>query len=295
MGNKLRHLINVKLHIAGILVLILVTLLWGTSFIVIKETVATIPASVLVFTRFGLAAILFLPFLQFNRQLFQGSLEIGLWIFAGYGTQTLALQYTTVNRNAFITTLYVVILPLLLGLLGRHIKWQILITALLAAIGIGLLSYENSPPNLGDAWSFATALSWVMYIWRLETYANKLSSLSLTGGQLLATAGFSLLWVGVSNRDWLTITTVTETLPWMSLLYLGIITTAITTWMQTWGQARISAPEAALIYPLEPVWASLFAYSILGEKLGIQGLVGAVLIIGAIIISQFIPMSQNSS
>ena len=157
---------------------------------------------------------------------------------------------------------------------------------ILAFLGVGLLSYEGSPPNLGDVWTVATALSWVMYIWRLENYATRFPSLALTGMQILGTAVLSFLWVSIDSSFSLTITLPQENFPWLSIFYLGIVTTAITTWLQTSGQARVSATSAAVIYSLEPVWASLLAYLLLNEKLGVQGLIGMGLIIGAILISQ---------
>ncbi len=270
----------------GILMLVMVTVLWGSTFVVVKDAIDKIPANLINLGRFGLASIFFIPFIRLKKDLFKAGFELGFWLFVGYATQTIGLQYTTVNRSAFITTLYVIFLPLLLGCLGRPIKRASAIAAILAFIGVGLLSYEGSPPNLGDIWTVATALSWVMYIWRLEVYANRFSSRALTGVQILGTAGFCFLWVLISKPLWLSFTVLNENLPWLSILYLGIVTTAMTIWLQTWGQARISATSAAVIYSLEPVWASLFAYWLLNEKLGVQGIVGMGLIIGAILVSQ---------
>ena len=275
--------LKIKQHLSGVLALILVTILWGSTFVVVKETVKTIPASVLILSRFGLSALVFLPCLRPNWRLCWAGLELGLWLFAGYATQTIGLQYTTVNRSAFITTLYVIFLPLLLGLLGRRIGRSTAIAAGCAFAGVGLLAYEGAAPNLGDLWTVATALSWMMYIWRMETYATFSPSLSLTGAQLLGTARFSLLWVQVSHPNW----SFAPEFPWLSVLYLALITTALSTWLQTWGQAQVRALEAAVIYTLEPVWASLFAYWTINEKLGTQGIIGAGLIIGAILITQF--------
>jgi drug/metabolite transporter (DMT)-like permease len=254
--------------------------------VVVKQTVASIPPSVLILVWFTLGGAFFLPFLRRDKGLVQAGAELGFWLGMGYAIQTTALQYTTVNRCAFIGALYVIFLPLLLARLGQRIQLPIAISAVLALVGVGLLSYDGSPPNIGDAWSLATALCWTLYIWRLETYATRFDSLSLTAGQLWSLVGFALIWVLVSNPLWLNPIVLVSKLPWQSVLYLGIVTTALTVWLQTAGQSKVSAPLAAIIYSQEPIWSSLFAYLVLDEVLGRLGGLGASLIIAAILISQ---------
>jgi drug/metabolite transporter (DMT)-like permease len=286
-------------HLQGFFLLTFATVLWGSTFVVIKQTVDFIPPSVLILVRFALAAVFFVPFLQRDRKLVQGGLELSIWLGMGYATQAIALQYTTASRCAFINALYVIFLPLLLGCLGQRIRLPIALSAVLAVVGVGLLSYDASKPNIGDVWSLGTALSWTLYIWRLEVYATRFNTLSLTATQIWGLLGFSLIWVGLSHPAWLHPGIWVWQLPWQPILYLGVLGTALTVWIQTWGQRLVSAPVAAIIYTQEPVWASLFAYIVLREILGMQGLLGASFIVLAIFLSQlptkFSPRCRKTS
>lgn len=279
-------------NLQGFVLLTLATVLWGSTFVVVKQTVDSIPPSVLILVRFALAAVFFVPFLQRDRKLVQAGLELSIWLGMGYATQTIALQYTTASRCAFISALYVIFLPLLLGSLGRRVSLAIACSAVLALVGVGLLSYDGSNPNIGDMWSLATAVSWTLYIWRMETYATRFNSLSLTATQVWGLVGFALIWVLVSHPLWLNPVILVPQLPWQPVLYLGVVATALTVWMQTWGQSLVSAPLAAIIYTQEPIWASAFAYLILSEVLGMRGVVGAGFIIAAVLVSQ-LPSTFN--
>ncbi len=267
-------------HLQGVVFLTLVTLLWGTTFAVVKDVVADFPPSLLVFLRFAIAAVFFLPFLRRGWGLWIAGLELGLWLVLGYGTQTLGLVYTTANRSAFITALSVILVPLFAGLGGRRIPGWVWGGAALALVGVGLLSFDGTPPNRGDAWTLLTALSYALYVLRLEHYAVRYPANSLTAAQIVSVVGWSLVWVGFERPS-------VEAVPWGAMIYLGAVVTALTTWLMVLGQGKVSAPEAAVIYTLEPAWASLFAFLLLGEVLGVRGWLGAGLIFAAMLVSQW--------
>ena len=253
----------------------------------LKQAIVTIPPCVLTLTSFMFAALCFTPFLKKDKALLWGGLELGFWLLASSATQAIGLQYTTANRSAFITTLYVVLVPLLLGLLGRSFRLPIWVAAVFAFAGVGILSYDRFPPNLGDFWTLGAALSLSLYILRTEVYASRFFTPSLVAAQLWAAFGFACLWVLLSEPQLLTTGQLFSDMPWTSVLYLGVVVTAGSIWVQTWGQARVTSTEAALIYTLEPVWGLVFAYLILDEVLGWQGFLGASLVVLATLISQF--------
>ena len=266
----------------GIIYLNLATLFWGSTFVLVKDSLQNLSAGQINLVRFAVATLFFIPFL-FNRdrKLWQAGLELGVYLWIGYFTQTLGLQYTSASRSAFITTLYVVLLPLLLGILGQRLGWAVWLSAGLAIAGVGLLSYDGSPPNLGDLWTVATAVSYAVYIWRLGHLANRFRTLPLTGIQMLCITLLSLLWVGWERPSW-----DWAGFPYFSILYLGLIASALCIWLQALGQRTVPAPQAAIIFALEPVYASAFAFFLLGERLGLQGLIGAGFIIGATLMNQ---------
>ncbi len=267
----------------GALLLVLLTVIWGSSFVVIREAVAGFPPSLLVFLRFLVAALVFLPWLGAGRGVVLAGLELGFWLVVGYGTQAVGLVYTTAGRSAFITALSVVLVPVFARLLGgRRVPLRVWAGAALALLGVGLLTFEGGPPNAGDLWTLLTALSYAIFILRLEDYARLLGVGRLTVAQILGVLLWAGLWAGLERPE-------VSAVPWPAIFYLGLVATALATWLISLGQSRVSAAEAAVIYALEPVWAALFASLFLGEALGFQGILGAGLVLFAILYSQLGP------
>ena len=308
-------------HLLGLCLLNLAPILWGSSYVVLKQTVATIPPSIVNLISYTLAALSFTPFLKHNPRLLKAGLELGFWLLLGSAAQTTGLQYTSASRSAFITTLYVVLVPLLINVSVININLSVVfsqfskkknstqnlfsvinfdkvrtpiwVTAFLALIGVGILSYDHSPPNIGDLWTLVSACSIALYIIRIEHYTRQFNSLSLTAAQMWGAVVFSFLWVCTDKFYWLTNLQSIFDLPWSALLYLGLVVTTCTVYIQTWGQARVKSTQAAVIYTLEPVWGLIFAYLILGEVLGWRGCFGAAIIISATLISQFYSSSKS--
>ena len=309
-------------HLLGLCLLNIAPLLWGSSYAVLKQTITTIPPSILNLISYTLAALCFTPFLKHNPRLLRAGLELGFWLLLGSATQTTGLQYTSASRSAFITTLYVVLVPLLTNISVININLSVIlsqflkkknstqnlvsianfdkvqapiwVTAFLALIGVGILSYDRSPPNIGDLWTLVTACSYALYIIRIEHYTRQFNSFSLAAAQMWGAVVFSFLWVSTDKSYWFTNLQSIFDLPWSALLYLGLVVTTGTIYIQTWGQARVKSTQAAVIYTLEPVWSLVFAYFILGEVLGWRGWFGAATIIIATLISQFYSSSQST-
>lgn len=312
-------------HRQGVLLLLVVTLVWGSTFVVIKGAVADLPPNGLMVLRFTVAGLACLPLVRGGRDLWtggralwRGALELGFWLWAGYASQAFGLLYTTASRSAFITSFSVVLVPVLAGLSGRPVPRAIWAAAGLALIGVGLLSGDGAPPNIGDAWTLVTALAYAIYVLRLEKYAGRSESGPLAAAQIwgvlpFALAGSAVLglaragaapvasgaaaaapgagWID-DAAGWIGTAAGIPPATWLAVLYLALIATALTTVLQTYGQRRVSAPEAALIYAAEPVWAALFAFVFLGERLGPRGWLGAALVIGATVLSQWHAMRR---
>ncbi len=277
-------------HALGLTLLIAVTAIWGSTFAVVKTATETLSPSALVAWRFTLGTAALLPLLGVGRGRFRpnsafwrDSLILGLWLVAGYATQTLALGVTSANRAAFLTGLSVVMVPLWLALTGNQKPGIRLWGAvLLAALGIALLSWEGGAPNVGDAWAFACALCYAGYILALEGAARRWPPLPFTWAQVLVVALLAWVWAAFSGAA-----SLPPSGSWGALLYLGLAATAVTTLLQTLGQRLVSATEAAVLYALEPVTASAFSFALLGEVVGRRGLLGGALVVAAMVLSQW--------
>lgn len=268
-----------------ICLLLALTAIWGSTFVVIKQTaIDAFAPSLLNLVRFSMAAVIFSPFLRGGKELWRDGLELAFWLFAGYATQAVGLQYTTVTRSAFITSLPVILVPLMTSMLGRRVRPLIWVAAVGSLIGVAFLSYDNAPPNIGDLWTLGTALTYALFILRLETLSHRHPPAKLTAVMLVGVALLCGGWVAAERP-------AANSIPWKALIYLGLLATAVSTWLQTIVQRHIPATTVAIIYMLEPVWASLFAWMIFHDRLGPRGWIGCSLILLASLLTQYRPRS----
>jgi drug/metabolite transporter (DMT)-like permease len=259
--------------------LLLAAALWGSSVVVIKPILGDVPAAWINTARFAIAAVVLLPFIRADRKIWLAGIELSVWLFAGFATQTIALRYTTVNRCAFITAMNVIFVPLIAALFGRRIRPIIWGAAITSLVGCALLCRDGSGQNIGDLWTLGTAITWAMYILRLESKAGDFPPLPLAIAQLIPVALLSGVWMAAHPE-------LPVHFHWPAMLFLGLAATAATTWLQAVGQRVVPAPQAAVIFTLEPVFTAVFAYLILHEHLNMTGAIGAALIIVAAFATQ---------
>ncbi len=284
-------------HLRGIAALLVVTLVWGTTFPAMKDMTGYLSASWIVLARFSLASVLLSPFLLRARwnDLRLGAM-VGVVLFFCYVFQIEGLALTSSNRNAFVTGLNVLVVPLLGVLVGKLPERRIVVALLLALAGLFLLCWEGSFNwGAGDTLAILGALSFGCYIKLMEVTTRKVERLmTLTAMQILTVALCAGAWLllreaplggdvaGYLAHNWQGLQRYS-----LNLIYLGVIATAAIISLQTWGQSHSSANEAAVIYAFEPGCAAIFAYLWLGETLAWNGLLGAALLISGMIVSQW--------
>jgi drug/metabolite transporter (DMT)-like permease len=288
-------------QLRGIAALVIVVLVWGTTFPAMKQLTATFSPVWIILTRFALAALLLLPFLWRARRadLASGAM-LGLLLFFCYLFQVEGLALTSSNRNAFICGLNVLVVPLLGIVGGRLPERRIVFALILALAGLAFLCWDGGAWSRGDTLALLAALTFGVYVKVMELRTRKAHSLmSVTAAQIATVAACAALWllvrevprgaVGVLEDGatyWRYIGTNLLDY-WPNFAYLGVICTAAIISMQTWGQARTSANEAAVIYAFEPAGAAFFAYFWLGEAMTARGWLGAALLISGMIVSQW--------
>ncbi|MBW4696185.1 MAG: DMT family transporter [Lyngbya sp. HA4199-MV5] len=271
------------LHTRGILLLVATTLVWGTTFPVVKETVVSISPMALIAVRFLLAALVFLPWLRrINARLLRDGVLLGIAYLASYITLTIGVETISAGRAAFVLSLNVILVPLFGLFLGRRLKRMAVYAAGLAIAGIGIMSWEGGGLSIGDFWVMGGALSYAVYILLLEAATLRHPPLALSAVQLVLVAGVTTIWAAPAIVvEWDAIAS-----HWGQLLYLGLVVTATTTITQAIAQQWVSAHETALLYTLEPVFAAIFSFWLLGEQFGVRGLLGAGLVLIAMVLSQ---------
>ncbi|MBD2515171.1 DMT family transporter [Nostoc sp. FACHB-973] len=272
-----------NLHLKGIILLILVNIIGATTFPLTKDIVSSLPPSALIASRFVIAAGVFsLNLRNLNAILFRDGTVLGLLLFFFLAIETIALKTIPANRAAFIGSLNALIVPLLGWLTGQRVLLRTFLAAGVAVIGIGVMFWEGGELGIGDLLMFVDAFIYAAYILFLERIASRHPTLTLTSVQLLFIAGLGVLW---NNTQIINQFEVIRQ-HWGAIFYLGLVATAAVIWLQTLAQQWVSSDEAALLFTLEPLFATIFSFWLLGEHLGIRGLIGAILVLVALLLSQ---------
>jgi drug/metabolite transporter (DMT)-like permease len=286
-SNYIKLFTQNNLHIQGIILIVILDIIWGTTFPLVEKTVTNLSPSVIIATRFTVAAVFFsFNLRRLNWLILRDGLLLGLLFFSCLATETIALETTHANQASFVLSLSAIIVPLLSWLFGRRLPWKTFLSAGLAVIGIGVMFWEKGRLETGDLLLFFAALLYAIYTLKLEQAAPRHPPLTLTSIQLFTTAILGIFWSNTKLIEELN--SISEN--WAVIVYLGLVATALVIWLQTLAQRWMRSEEAALLYTLEPIFSSIFSFLLLGEKFGINGIIGATLVLSAIVFSQ---KSQN--
>ncbi|HEY0735749.1 MAG TPA: DMT family transporter [Herpetosiphonaceae bacterium] len=282
------------------LLLVLISVIWGTTFTMVHETVATFPALALIAMRFWFAALVFVPTLisrraELTRQNLKVGILLGALLFAGFTTQTIGLGYTSPTRGGFITGLNVVLVPLLGLIFGQRPPTRAVVGVALAVAGLTVLSWGCQLPWLGcaadvvstpaqrtgDLLILVCAFAFAMHIVAVSRWATTLPLITLNGVQMFTAAllgSVAALFAGSIPVPSLSV--------WGVGLFLGVVATAMMFWLQLWLQRYTTATHTALIFALEPVFAAFFAWLWIDEALTWAVLLGGGLMLLGVIVAE---------
>lgn len=280
--------------------LLLVALIWGSTFVIVQKAIAFLEPYSFNSVRFSIAAITLLLIIFLfnrsslshfsNRNIWISGIILGFWLFLGYGFQTVGLLYTTSSKAGFITGLSVVLVPLFSYLLLKNkLNWQVGISSIIAVLGLYLLTIHNSLSlNTGDGYVLLCAISFALHIVFTGKFASSYNAICLTIIQLLTVALFSFI-TAIMMEDWqqmFTAKLVQQPEVISALLITSFFATALAFLAQTHFQSFTTPARVALIFAMEPVFAALTAYIMLNERLGSKSLFGCGLILLGMILSE---------
>jgi drug/metabolite transporter (DMT)-like permease len=273
--------------------LLATTLVWGGTFPAMKIGLEGMSAMMLIALRFAAAGCLFLAFLSgrifpIQRSSALKGASLGLLLFLGFVAQTVGLYYTTASKSAFITSMMVIFAPVLQYVIERRPP-TVGNMAGVAVVCTGLwilTSPTGSGFNVGDALTLACSFFFGLYIVYLDVVSKEVSDVQLTFLQILTCA--LLGWGTVLLTEAPAIPTTPSSV--IALIYLTLLATVLTTFIQTKYQKDTTPTRAAIIFTIEPVFATVFAFYILGEHVGGLHVVGGGLIIAGILLSELSDM-----
>lgn len=272
--------------------LLAATLIWGSSFIIVKDVVDVIPPNFLLAIRFSVGCVvLSLVFFKRLRKidrtyLWQGAI-IGALLFAAYCTQTLGITDTTPGKNAFLTAVYCVIVPFLFWAVSKKRPDRYNVAAALICItGIGLVSLnENLTIGMGDALTLVGGFFYAAHIVAVSKFGADKDPVLITILQF----GYSAIYAGVVS---LIFEQPMPAVDWsgeliFSIGYLALLCTSVALLLQNFGQKFTSPASASIILSLESVFGVAFSLALYeAEKMTLRIGLGFVLIFVAVLISE---------
>lgn len=298
----------------GYALLLLTALLWGTAFVFQKNSTDHIDAFSFNFLRFGIAvpALLLLMFLP--KKLFLPDVDdvpeqkrfrhsawfigggAGFLMFLGISLQQWGLAYTTAGKSGFLTSLYIIVVPLLALFIGQRCKVEVWVGAVITILGVYLLgmgdsSNAESQFNIGDVMTLFCTFAWAAQVLWLGIFARYANVLHIAIIQMLTVALCSgtvmlAMWLLKGAEHYALPTTEVIWVIRYDILYTGVISAAVAFTLQIFGQRYVPATNAALIMSTEAVFALLAGVLFLNEVVTVWALFGCLLILAGIILAQ---------
>jgi drug/metabolite transporter (DMT)-like permease len=277
------------------LLLLFVAAIWGSGFVAQRLAAASLGTFYFNAGRFLLAAVLLLPLTRLKwrgeRRLIPWMMLAGCLLFAAAGLQQAGLKTTSIGNASFITGLYVVLVPVFVFFIWRRkISWISLAATLIAAFGVGLLSLQGEfrlAP--GDLLELFGALLWALHVILVGRLADQGIDFVWFAVVQFSVCGLLslLLAVGLDPQG-----AAAFSVTWQAVLYSALVPIGLGFTLQAVGQKGAPAVDAAIILSMEAVFGTLFGYLFLNELLSPRQLVGCVLILAAMLITQLRPVES---
>lgn len=300
----------------GYLLLLFTALLWGTAFVFQKNSTDYVDAFSFNFLRFSVAIPalfalrllpkeLFLPDVddvpqqrRFRHSAWFIGLGGGVFMFLGISLQQWGLSYTTAGKSGFLTSLYIIVVPILALMIGQRCRLEVWVGAVITIVGVYLLGsgevtgQDESQFNIGDVMTLICTLAWaaqVLWLGVFARYANVLNIATIQMAVVAGLSGFVMLFLWLTQDfpgdyplpTWQTIWAIKN-----DILYTGVVSAAFAFTLQILGQRCLPATNAALVMSTEAVFALIAGVLFLGEIVTAGALFGCAFIMVGIVLAQ---------
>ncbi|RZI62302.1 MAG: DMT family transporter [Rubrivivax sp.] len=281
------------------LLLTLIAMIWGSAFVAQAHGMESIGPMMFTGIRFLIGALVVLPLIVRERRAPGATvlcgrdalkiMGLGALLTTGAALQQIGIQYTSVTNAGFLTALYVPLVPLLGWLVLRHLPhWSVWPGALACLVGAFLLSGAHELNiGAGDAWVIASSLPWAVHVLLVGMVADRMNApFTVAGGQFLFCGVVALVWaLCFESWSWAGIQAAAG-----PILYTGVLSVGVAFTGQVVAQRYAHAADAAIILSSETLFAAVFGYLMMGDRLNGAGLLGCALILGAMLLIQLLPM-----
>jgi drug/metabolite transporter (DMT)-like permease len=274
----------------ALVALVVVCIIWGSTFVVVKDAVERMPVMDFLAWRFAIAAVVMAAarpraVMALSPSVRRHGIVLGLALAGGYVAQTFGLERTPATVSGFITGLFVVLTPLCSGLLLRQrvdgISW---VGVVVATGGLALLSLHGLSVGTGEAITLLCALSFALHIVGLGEWSTSRDAYGLAVVQLATVAAVSIAASAPAS-----LAPPPDAGVWGAVLLTALAATALGFFVQTWAQAHLAPSRAAVVMTMEPVFAGLFGVTVGSDRLSARLVVGALLVLAAMFLIELGP------
>jgi drug/metabolite transporter (DMT)-like permease/membrane-associated phospholipid phosphatase len=277
--------------------LLIVALIWGSTFVMVKQAIAAYPVFPFLAIRFAIGGLALALLCVFSRARItwhtaKAGTLLGLLLFGGYAFQTVGLQWTSASKTGFITGLSVAMVPVLAALLIRTApSRRAIIGVVLATVGLALLTLQSGlAVNVGDLVVLGCAFCFALHVVGVGAFARTSHPIALAMVQITVVAILSAS-VGLARPARWPVPTMNT---WLAAAFTGILATAAAIGIQTAAQRHTTPTHAALILTAEPVFAAVFGVLLVGETLTPRATAGGIIILQGMLASE-IPWEERSA
>ena len=273
----------------GIIGLVIVTIIWGGGFVASDIALNELSPFEIMSYRFLIASIIMGVFAWRNLktirkdEIIHGSI-LGIALFSGFALQIIGLKYTTPSNNAFLTATNVVMVPFIAYFIGRkNLNKADIIGSFTALIGVGILSLQsNFSIGAGDLFTLFCALGFAFQIYLTGIFGKKIRPSILNFLQMFTAFCLSIIGLLFSGSINLSLSKQ----GFSAIIYLGVVSTALCYFLQTAVQKHVDETKSAIILSMEAVFGTLFSIILLGEKPNLKMVIGGIMILSAVLISE---------
>jgi len=258
--------------------LLFVTVVWGTTFPMQKAILGSLNPFLYNALRFAVASVVVVIFFKPRENQWKSGTILGIFLGFAYATQTLGLKLTTSTKSGFITSLYIILVPLF-SLLIEQTKPTLLqtISFSLSVPGLYLLNDPSSSPfTLGDFFTVICAFSFAVHVVMITKLSANFHETSLLLPQLLVTSAINFVLAPFGGSSRFTFEAV------FVMVYTAVMATVIVIWLQLKHQKVVGSNVSALIYVGEPVFATIASVIALGEKVSLPQLFGMFVLVASL-------------
>lgn len=288
----------------GEALLLMMTIIWGGTFVVVKESLNSFSPTFFVAVRFAAASIVLFPIVlvkvkKWDKKVFLPGFILGTFLSVGFVLQTAGLEFTSASRSGFITGTIVVMVPIFQTIIEKRkptkgaligivfVFWGLLFLSSGGSSIFNFVSGFGSNFNLGDTLTLLCAGVFALQVVYIDIFSIKYDFWILLFVQLatVAVEGFlaALIFSAVNLEQ---IRFGFSSYIWFAFFYTSVLATLVNIGLQTKFQKVVTPSKAGIIYSFEPVFAAIFAFFVLNEKITNFGFIGSALIFIGLIVSE---------